>query len=79
MKSVGVGYHRVAWRSTQDADTKELALRLVLTLARYGTSQCAPLTLLRCLGTSLCLLFPFYHAPRMLQMCTFLWLHNRAA
>jgi hypothetical protein len=43
--SVEAGYHRVAWRSTQDADTKELALRVVLILARYGTSQCDPLTL----------------------------------
>jgi hypothetical protein len=43
--NVEAGYHRVAWRSTQDADTKELALRVVLILARYGTSQCDPLTL----------------------------------
>jgi hypothetical protein len=39
VRGVEAGYHRVAWRSTQDADTKELALRVILTLARYGTSR----------------------------------------
>jgi hypothetical protein len=48
--NVEAGYHRVAWRSTQDADTKELALRVVLALARYGRSRCVSLKLLRYFG-----------------------------